>query len=99
MVGRLYDASHRREPRKALNAFQKAVHLDPEAVEIYRHLVPLELEFKHVESAMRHATKATQLDPDDVDILELLGSTGRRNAATAVGDQVFGAGAQVAPNG
>ncbi|WP_373653396.1 tetratricopeptide repeat protein [Schlesneria sp. DSM 10557] len=72
MTGRLLDSTHRNEPRKALNAFRKAVKLDPEAVEIYRELVPLELQHENLEAAVRYASKAVQLDPDDVEILQLL---------------------------
>ena len=72
MTGRLLDTTHRNEPRKALNAFRKAVKLDPEAVEIYRELVPLELQHENLEAAVRYATKAIQLDPDDVEVLQLL---------------------------
>ena len=72
MMGRLFDANHRNEPRKALSAFQKAVKLDPEAIEIYRNLVPLEFAFDNIEAAVRYATKAAQLDPDDYEILQLL---------------------------
>lgn len=72
MVGRLFDTSHRGEPRKSLNAFRKAVELDPESIEIYRELVPLEFAAKDVEAAVRHAAKAAELDPEDHEILRML---------------------------
>ena len=72
MTGRLLDSHHRNEPRKALNAYRKAVQRDPEAIEIYRNLVPLEFQFDNLAAAVRYAAKAVQLDPDDYEILELL---------------------------
>jgi tetratricopeptide (TPR) repeat protein len=72
MTGRLLDATHRNEPRKALNAYLKAVQIDPGAIQVYRELVPLEFQFDNVAAAVRHAAKAVQLDPDDVEILQLL---------------------------
>jgi tetratricopeptide (TPR) repeat protein len=79
MTGRLLDSEHRKEPRKALNAYRKAVHLDPGAIEIYRQLVPLEFQFDNIVAAVKYAAKAVQLDPDDVEILQLLA---RQAAAT-----------------
>ena len=72
MVGRLFDATHRDDLRKSLSALRKAVKLDPESIEIYRSLVPLEFAFENFEAALRYATKAVQLDPDDYTILQLL---------------------------
>ncbi len=72
MTGRLLDSSHRNEPRKALSAYRKAVKIDPEAIEVYQDLVPLEFEEGNVAAAVRYATKAVQLDPDNVEILQLL---------------------------
>ena len=72
MTGRLLDATHRNEPRKALNAYRKAVQIDPGAIQIYRELVPLEFQFENIAAAVRYAAKAVQLDPDDVEILQLL---------------------------
>jgi tetratricopeptide (TPR) repeat protein len=79
MTGRLLDSSHRNEPRKALTAYRKAVKLDPEAIEIYRNLVPLEFALNNLEEAVRLAAKAVQLDPDDYEVLQLLA----RQAATS----------------
>ena len=72
MTGRLLDSTHRQEPRKSLSAFRKAIKLDPEAIEIYRHLVPLEFAFENIEAAIRYASKAVELDPEDHEILQLL---------------------------
>ena len=72
MTGRLLDSTHRNEPRKALSAYRKAVKIDPEAVEVYQYLVPLEFEEGNIAAAVRYAAKAVQLDPDNVEILQLL---------------------------
>ena len=72
MTGRLLDSTHRNEPRKALSAYRKAVKIDPDAVEVYQYLVPLEFEEGNIAAAVRYAAKAVQLDPDNVEILQLL---------------------------
>lgn len=72
MTGRLLSSSSRNEHKKALTAFRKAVALDPQAIEIYRNLIPLEFAFENIETAIRYAAKAIQLDPDDYDILQQL---------------------------
>ena len=74
MTGRLLSTNPRNELKKALSAYRKAVELDPEAIEIYRNLVPLEFEAENIAAAIRYAVKAVQLDPDDYEILQLLAS-------------------------
>ena len=71
MIGRLFDGGHRNEPRRTLSAYRKAVKLDPQAIEIYRNLVPLEF-VEDVEAAIGLATKAAELDPEDYEILQML---------------------------
>lgn len=78
MTGRLLDSTHRNEPKKSLEVYRKAVKLDPEAIEIYRNLVPLEFAFDHIDEAIKYATKAVQLDPDDYEILQLLAQQAAR---------------------
>ncbi|MBC8112831.1 MAG: hypothetical protein H7062_00480, partial [Candidatus Saccharimonas sp.] len=70
MAGRLLET--RNEPRKALNAYRKAVAIDPNAIEVYRHLVPLEFRLDDVEAAVRSATKAIELDPNEYELLQML---------------------------
>ena len=70
MAGRLMET--RNEPRKALNAYRKAVAIDPNAIEVYRHLVPLEFRLDEVEAAVRSATKAIELDPNEYELLQML---------------------------
>jgi len=57
----------------ALEAFQKAVQLDPHAVAIYRELVPLTLSLHRTDQAIQYALKAVELDPDNHQFLRLLG--------------------------
>lgn len=78
MTGRLLDSTHRNEPKKSLEVYRKAIKLDPEAIEIYRNLVPLEFAYDHIDEAVKYATKAIQLDPDDYEILQLLAQQAAR---------------------
>ena len=68
------DGRNRQERRKALSAFRKAVKLEPESIELYRYLIPLEIEFKNLENAVKYGTKVAQIDPDDWEIQQLLAS-------------------------
>ena len=70
MAGRLLET--RNEPRKALNAYRKAVAIDPNVIEVYRHLVPLEFRLDDVEAAVKSATKAIELDPNEYELLQML---------------------------
>jgi len=79
MTGRLFISSPRNEAKKALSAFRKAVQLDPQAIEIYRGLIPLEIAFDNLEAAVQLATKAIQLDPDDFEILQMLARQAAEN--------------------
>ena len=100
MIGRLFDNEHRNDPAKALAAFRKAVKLDPEAIEIYRNLVPLEFAFDNPEVAVRYAMKAVQLDPDDFETLQLLAlqaaSSGRLPEAIKFFDWAYAKGGKAA---
>ncbi len=70
MAGRLLET--RNEPRKALNAYRKAVAIDPNVIEVYRHLVPLEFRLDEVDAAIRSATKAIEVDPNEYELLQML---------------------------
>lgn len=72
MIGRLYSTSPRNDHKKALQAYRKAVKLDPEAIEVYRNLIPLEFAFENIDEGVQLALKAVKLDPDDFDILQML---------------------------
>ena len=65
-TGRLLES--RGKSKQALDAFRKAVSLDPSAVEIYRSLVPLAIQFDETEDAIKLAIKAAELDPDDYEL-------------------------------
>lgn len=70
MAGRLLET--RNEPRKALSAYRRAVAIDPNAIEVYRHMVPLEFRLDEVEAAVKSATKAVELDPNEYELLQML---------------------------
>ena len=70
MAGRLLQT--RSDPRRAVNAYRKAIALDPRAIEVYRHLVPLEFQLGEIENAVRSATKAVEIDPQEHEIWQML---------------------------
>lgn len=72
MVGRLLDTNHRNAPRKSLESLRRAVKADPNAIEVYRSLIPLEVGLGNVAEALRLASKSVQLDPEDFESLQLL---------------------------
>lgn len=49
----------------ALDAYRKAVELDPKAIAIYRSLVPLAFRLNRTRDAIQYARKAVELDPND----------------------------------
>ena len=70
MAGRLLQT--RNDGRRAVNAYRKAITLDPRAIEVYRHLVPLEFQLGDVEQAVRSATKAVEIDPQEHELWQML---------------------------
>lgn len=72
MTGELKQA--RSDFRGALEAFRKAAELDPNAVAIYRALVPLAFSLNQTEEAVKYALKAVELDPTDYRLLRRLGA-------------------------
>ena len=71
MTGRLRQARNRFA--EAYDAYRKAVELDPNAVAIYRSLVPLAFSLNHTKEGIRYALKAIALDPNDYTLLRRLG--------------------------
>lgn len=71
MTGQLREG--RNDFTGALDAYRKAVELDPNAVEVYRALVPLAFSLNLTKEAVRYATKAIELDPEDTTLLRRLG--------------------------
>ncbi len=70
MAGRLLET--RNEPRQAVNAYRKALVLDPKAIEVYRQLVPLEFQLNEIDNAVQSATKAVELDPSEYELWQML---------------------------
>lgn len=70
MSGRLKESESRFA--EALSDYQMAVKLDPNAVEVYRALVPLAFALSDTENGLKYAQKAIELDPQDLNILRML---------------------------
>jgi len=71
MTGRLKESGG--DYRGAYSAYRKAAKLDPKSVAIYRALVPLAFLLKLNDDAVKYATEAVKLDPDDYLLLRRLG--------------------------
>ena len=70
-LGRILEA--RNQLQDALDAYRSAIQLDPNAVEVYRVLIPLAFTLNQTEEAYGYARKAVELDPNDFDLLRRLG--------------------------
>jgi tetratricopeptide (TPR) repeat protein len=70
MSGRLKQAESKFT--EALSDYQMAIKLDPNAVEVYRALVPLAFALSETDKGLQYAQKAIELDPQDLDILRML---------------------------
>lgn len=70
-TGRLLET--RQDFRGALNAYRKAVELDPKSIEIYRALIPLAMQLDQTDEALRWAMRAVELDPQDYELLLRIG--------------------------
>lgn len=57
----------------ALNAYKKAIELDPTALPVYRAMIPLAFSLNASEDAIKWAIKAVELDPSDLQLLRRLG--------------------------
>jgi len=84
MTGRLME--RRNEFKSAYEAYQKAVELDPSAIEVYRALVPLAFSLNQTEQALKYALKSVELDPSDHELLRRLGvyMAAQRNLPRAI---------------
>lgn len=71
MMGQLLEK--RSELDDALDAYKKAVELDPKSAEITKSLVLLAFSLDQTDDAVKYALKAIELDPDDYQILRRLG--------------------------
>jgi len=84
MTGRLKE--ERNDTQGALEAYSKAVELDPSAIQVYRQLVPLAFSLEKFEDAVKYALKAIELDPEDYLVLRRLAvfMAGRGKPAEAI---------------
>ena len=71
MKGRFLE--QREDFKGALEAYEKAVQLNPNAVEVYRALIPLAFGLNDPDLAIKHALKAVELTPDDFQLLQRIG--------------------------
>lgn len=71
MKGRFLE--QREDFKAALEAYEKAIQIDPNAAEIYRALIPLAFGLNESDKAMRYALKAVELTPDDFLLLQRVG--------------------------
>lgn len=71
MKGRFLE--QREEFKAALDAYEKAVQIDPSAAEVYRALIPLAFGLNEADKAMNYALKAVELTPDDYQLLQRVG--------------------------
>jgi tetratricopeptide (TPR) repeat protein len=62
---------HRGNFEGAFNAYRKAVERDPSAAPVYRELIPLALELRRTKDAVKWATRAVELNPGDMRLLDL----------------------------
>ena len=62
---------HRQNFEGALNAYRKAVERDPTATVVYRELIPLAIELRRIDEAVKWVTRAVELNPGDVQLLNL----------------------------
>lgn len=65
-TGRMQES--RGQSKEALASYLKAVELDPQAIEVYRSLVPLAMQLDQVDKAIELARKAVELDPSDFEL-------------------------------
>jgi tetratricopeptide (TPR) repeat protein len=70
MTGRLLET--RADQRRAFQAYQKSLALDPDLLDTYRALVPLSFRLNLIDDAVRYAQRAVELDPNDVELLQQL---------------------------
>lgn len=72
MTGRLLEKRNPDDPKAIVKAYRKALSLDPRAIEVYRHLIPLEFQMGDAESAIQSATKAVEIDPEEFEFWQML---------------------------
>jgi len=58
--------------RGALDAYRKAIEIDPKAVAVYRGLVPLAFSLNETDEGLKYALKLVELDPGDAGLMQQL---------------------------
>lgn len=71
MKGRIQES--RNEFNEALESYEKALELDPKAIEVYRVYVPLAFRLRRTEEAVERALVLVELDPDNPTLMQQLG--------------------------
>lgn len=82
--------------RAALDAYRKAIELDPTRVPIYRGLVPLAFSLNETDEGLKYALKLVDLDPGDASLMQQLArvlvTRGQVAEATALLERAIAAG-------
>ena len=90
-MGRAQENEHKL--LEALKTYTKALEYDPEALEVYRALIPLAVSLDRVDEAVRYAQKAVDLDPSDYLLLYRLAGFmhghGKLTAAIALAEKAL----------
>lgn len=81
---------------EALDAYRRALAVDPDAVPVYRAYIPLAFTLNHTEEAVKAALKAVELDPDDYALLRRLGVHMAANSKLPEAIQLFEKASQAA---
>ncbi len=63
----------RRQFAEALASYEKALELDPKAIEVYRAYVPLAFTLRKTQEAVQRALVLVELDPDNPVLMQQLG--------------------------
>lgn len=63
----------REEFKAALDAYEKSIELNPNAVQVYQTLIPLAFGLNESDLAIKYALKAVELSPDDFQMLQRVG--------------------------
>ncbi len=71
MAGRVHQ--QKQDFRAARDAYEKARELDPEAAYVYRDLIEVYFSLRQADQAVKLAIKAVALDPDDYQMLRMIG--------------------------
>ena len=62
----------REQDTDAWEAFVRAIELDPDAVAVYRAMIPLAVRMQKYDEAIKYSQKIVELDPNDYEVLHQL---------------------------